>query len=220
MQFFKSAVIVLAMASSACLASPASPMPGAEYHVLRAAQPTQATGKQVEVIEFFMYHCPACYAIDAQLAAWVKKRGDSIVFRRIHIPHSLDNDPEARLFLTLESMQLEEALHDKIMATWHVERLRLKSDADNLEWVLKHGVDKEKFLEHYHSFSIMAKLKGLSRMAGRYGVESTPSLVIDGRFLTSPGLVAASNKHLPAPEVIGASFQVLDALVDKAARTK
>ena len=58
---------------------------GAEYTTLKTPQPVQAQGKKVEVIEFFMYHCPACYALEPAMLEWVKKQGDNISFRRIHI---------------------------------------------------------------------------------------------------------------------------------------
>jgi thiol:disulfide interchange protein DsbA len=132
MRFLKIAVVVaglcVATVTATAFASPTAPRNGAEYTTLKTPQPVQAEGKKVEVIEFFMYHCPACYALEPAMLAWVKKQGDSIVFRRIHLPLTGANDPEAHLFLTLEAMKLEESLHAKILSTWHVERRRLKSD--------------------------------------------------------------------------------------------
>ena len=33
------------------------------------------TGKKVEVVEYFMYSCPHCYALDPLMHDWVKKQG-------------------------------------------------------------------------------------------------------------------------------------------------
>lgn len=218
MRLLKVAAIALALVSSVSFATPESPKQGAEYQPLRAPQPTQASGKQVEVIEFFMYHCPACNAIEPELAAWVKKRGDSILFRRIHMPHGPEGDPESRLFLALDSMKLEKDMHEKVLAAWHVERRRLRSDADNLEWAVKNGIDKDTFLAHYNSFSMNARLKGLARAMENYGVQSTPTLIVDGRYLTTPNMVFESNKGLAGNQVVGATLQVVDALVAQAAK--
>ncbi len=220
MRLFKVVTIALALVSNLCLASPDRPKQGAEYQLVSTPQPTQATGKQVEVIEFFMYHCPACNAIEPELAAWVKQRGDSIVFRRLHMPHGQEGDPESRLFLALQSMNLEKDLHEKILATWHVERRRLKSDADNLEWAVKNGIDKDKFLEHYNSFSMNSRLKGLVRTMGSYGVVSTPTIIVDGRFMTTPQMVYEANKGLDRNSVVGATLQVVDVLIGEAAKGK
>ncbi|GJI90661.1 thiol:disulfide interchange protein DsbA/DsbL [Duganella hordei] len=212
----KLAVAAVALLAGAAFASPTAPRNGAEYTTLKTPQPVQAQGKKVEVIEFFMYHCPACYALEPAMLEWVKKQGDNIVFRRIHLPLTGENDPEAHLFLTLEAMKLEESLHAKILSTWHVERRRLKSDADNLDWAVKNGIDKDKFLAVYNSFSIVTKLKNAGRVAGTYEVTSTPTLIVGGRYSTNPSMVDASNPGIPRQKLDQATLQVLDALVAQA----
>jgi thiol:disulfide interchange protein DsbA len=212
----KLAVAAAALLAGTAFASPTAPRSGAEYTTLKTPQPVQAQGKKVEVIEFFMYHCPACYVLEPAMLEWVKKQGDNIVFRRIHLPLTGENDPEAHLFLTLEAMKLEESLHAKILSTWHVERRRLKSDADNLDWAVKNGIDKDKFLAVYNSFSIITKLKNAGRVAGTYEVTSTPTLIVDGRYSTNPSMVDASNPGIPRQKLDQATLQVLDALVAQA----
>ncbi|NVD73580.1 thiol:disulfide interchange protein DsbA/DsbL [Duganella sp. BJB488] len=209
----KLVVAATALLAGAAFASPTAPKNGAEYTTLKTPQPVQAEGKKVEVIEFFMYHCPACYALEPAMLAWVKKQGDGIVFRRIHLPLTGENDPEAHMFLTLEALKLEESLHAKLLTTWHVERRRLKSDADNIDWAVKNGVDKDKYVAAYNSFSVIAKLKSAGRVAGTYEVNSTPTLIVNGRYLTNPSMVDASNPGIPRPQLDQATLQVLDALV-------
>ena len=204
---------VAAMFAGTAFATPTAPKSGAEYTTLKTPQPVQAEGKKVEVIEFFMYHCPACYALEPAMNEWVKKQGDNIVFRRIHLPHGGANDAEAHLYLTLDAMGLEGALHDKVMRTWHVERRRLKDDADNLDWAVKNGVDKDKFLSFYNSFAVTTKLRNLARVSANYQVDSTPTLVVDGRYLTNPAMVDAANPGIPRQSLDKATMQVLDALV-------
>ena len=204
---------VAAMFAGTAFATPTAPRSGAEYTTLKTPQPVQADGKKVEVIEFFMYHCPACYALEPAMLAWVKKQGDGITFRRIHLPLTGENDPEAHMFLTLEAMKLEESLHAKLLSTWHVERRRLKSDADNVDWAVKNGVDKDKYLAMYNSFSVITKLKNAGRVAGTYEVNSTPTLIVNGRYLTNPSMVDASNPGIPRQQLDQATLQVLDALV-------
>src|SRR5438477_291181 len=97
------------------------------------------TGKKVEVLEIFMYHCPHCNALDPALADWVKKQGDKIVFRRMH----LGEDAQAHAFYTLEAMNvLSNSLHEKIFHAIHVDHNRLNTDAALLDFLGKNGVDK------------------------------------------------------------------------------
>lgn len=215
MRLIRTAVLAAALLSAgAAFASPSAPRNGAEYQTLATPMPVAPAGKKVEVIEFFMYHCPACNALEPALAAWVKKQGDAINFRRIHMPH-MPNDPEAHLFLALEALQLDAALHDKVLHTWHVERQRLRTDDDNIAWAVKQGIDKQKFLDAYHSFGVTTRLRNLEKLMNSYNVDSTPTLVINGRYLTSPSMVMEKNPDVPRASLEAATFQVVDALVAK-----
>ena len=135
------ALIAASLVASTAFASPTNPQNGVEYVTLSTPQPVQAVGKKVEVVEFFAYHCPACYALEPGLNEWVKKNGDKINFRRIHLPFQGAADPEAHLFLTLEAMGKEGEMHAKILNAVHVQRIRLLTDAQIIDWVAKKPPD-------------------------------------------------------------------------------
>ena len=215
MRLLRLLFITLGFIASTALASPTAPKEGVDFNTLKMPLATQATGKKIEVIEFFMYHCPACNALEATVNEWVKKQGDNIVFRRIHLPLTGADDPEAHLFLTLEAMNLEASLHAKVLTTWHVERRRLSSDADNLDWAIKNGIDKAKFLAAYNGFPVLSKLKSLSSVVANYKVDSTPTFVVDGRYLTNPSMIETGNKNITRDQLYKATTQVLDGLLAK-----
>jgi thiol:disulfide interchange protein DsbA len=217
MRFLRPATLALCLLASTAFASPTNPRDGVEYTTLAAPQPTQAAGKKVEVIEFFMYHCPVCNALEPELEEWVRKQGDNIVLRRVHMPYTGPNDPEAHLFLTLEAMGVAEQLAPKVFHARHVERLEL-TDAAILGWVGKNGIDKARFTEVWSSFGVMTKLRQAQHVLDTYKVESVPTLVIDGRYATSPGHVSGTG--VERAQVFKATMQVADALVAKAARNK
>ena len=212
--------LAAALLAGTTLASPTAPRNGSDYLTLQTPQPLEASAKKTEVIEFFMYHCPACNALEPTLLAWVRKNGDKVAFRRVHIPRQRENDPEARLFLTLEAMGVAESMHAKVLQTWHVDHQRLASDADNLAWALQSGLDRARFLDTYNSFGTTTRLRGLPRYVMNYQVDSTPTLVVDGRYLTNPAMVGAANPALPPEQIFNATLQVVDALVAKAAASK
>ncbi|NHZ89440.1 thioredoxin domain-containing protein [Massilia sp. CCM 8733] len=220
MRFLRIALAVASLVATTAFASPADPKDGAEYVTLASPQPTKTVGKKVEVIEFFMYHCPACNALEPHLADWVKKQGDNIVFRRVHFPVSGPSDPEAHLHLTLEAMGKSEEMNPKVFRAFHVERLRLNKDDAILEWVPKQGIDKAKFMEYWNSFGVLTKLKGAEQVMRNYKIDGAPSLVIDGRFLTSPSAIGGANPGLNNATVYPAVQQTLDALVAKAQKDK
>jgi len=215
MRLLRLLLITLGFVSATALASPAAPKEGVDFITLKNPQATQATGKKIEIIEFFMYHCPACNALEPTINAWVQKQGDNIVFRRIHLPLTGAKDPEAHLFLTLEAMNLEASLHAKVLASWHVERNRLSSDDDNIAWAVKNGIDKAKFMSFYTSFSVLTKLQGLGKLVSSYQVDSTPTFVVDGRFLTNPSMIGGANANISRDQLGAATMQVLEGLMAK-----
>jgi thiol:disulfide interchange protein DsbA len=220
MRFLRIALAVASLAATTAFASPTDPQNGAEYSTLSSPQPTKTVGKKVEVIEFFMYHCPACNALEPHLADWVKKQGDNIVFRRVHFPVTGPADPEAHLHLTLEAMGKAEEMNPKVFRAFHVERVRLNKDDAIMEWIPKQGIDKAKFTEYWNSFGVLTKLKGAQQVMNNYRIEGAPTLVIDGRFVTSPADIGKANPSLNNTNVYPAVQQVLDALVAKAQKEK
>jgi thiol:disulfide interchange protein DsbA len=219
MRFMRFAIAAIGLVATTAFASPADPKLGAEYVQLASVQPVQAVGKKVEVIEFFMYHCPHCNVLEPYMAEWVKKQGDKIVFKRVHMPYGA-NDPEAHLYLTLEAMGKLDELHAKVFKAIHVDRLRMNTDAVVLDWVTKNGVDKAKFTDAWNSFGVMTKMKRLPQILSAYKIDSVPTLVVDGRYMTSPSVVDAANKGMGEAELSKATVQVLDAMVSKVAKTK
>ncbi|WP_020652540.1 thiol:disulfide interchange protein DsbA/DsbL [Massilia niastensis] len=220
MRSLRFALVAASLIAGVANASPADPKNGAEYTTLSAPQPVQATGKKVEVIEFFAYHCPACNAFEPALNQWVKKQGDNIVMRRIHLPFQGPADPEAHLFLTLEAMGKLEEFHHKVFRAVHVERKKLSTDDAIIAWATSNGLDKAKFMEAWNSFGVTTKLRRLQQVSAAYKVSSTPTIVIDGKYVLSPATVAESNKIQDMGQLMQATSQVMDALVAKAAKTK
>jgi thiol:disulfide interchange protein DsbA len=211
------AVLAAVLAPSA---GAAEPKEYAGYLTLPSSQPTD-TGRKIEVIEFFAYYCPHCYAFEPQLSAWVKKQGDNIVFKRVHVPRDANVAPQQRLFFTLEALGLLEQYHDKVFAAMHVERLRLNSDEQVFDWITKNGIDRARFIDTYRSFGIQARLRRADTMMDAYRVDRWPVVVIDGRFLTSPSH-ANENKADAGTEAQQqqVALQVMDTLVAKARAEK
>jgi thiol:disulfide interchange protein DsbA len=219
------ALLGLAAASSGLLsvaasAAAAEPKDGVEYLTLPSPQPSD-TGRKVEVIEFFAYYCPHCYAFDPSLAAWVKRQGDNIVFKRVHVSRDAGVAPQQRLFFTLEAMGLLEQYHDKVFSAMHVERLRLNSDEQVFDWITKNGIDRAGFIDTYRSFGIQQRLRRAGVMMDAYRVDRWPMVVIGGRYITSPSHASEhaaqlANEARSEAQQMDAALQVMDYLVAKA----
>jgi thiol:disulfide interchange protein DsbA len=214
------ATAVSAAVSPAAFASPANPANGIDYVTLAQPQPVQAEGKKVEVIEFFMYHCPVCNGLEPGFEEWVKKQGDRIQVRRVHMPYTGAADPEAHLYLTLEALGKLDEMHGKVFDAVHKQHIRLNQDGPIIDWVSKNGIDRATFVNAWNSFGVQTRLRQLGRVIEAYKVDSVPTIVVDGRYVTSPSTVNNSLKTNDVQAMFQATLQVADALVTKAAASK
>src|SRR5271166_4903451 len=115
--------LLAAVASTAAAATLSAPTPwqeGVNYTRLVPAQPTAVPSGQVEVLEFFWYACPHCYAIDPQVESWRKTKPAYISFSRVPVMWSEGHRSTARLYYTLESMGKLDQLHGEVFKEIHV----------------------------------------------------------------------------------------------------
>lgn len=210
----------LSLLAFSVAASPAAPKEGAEYQVLPTPQPTDS-GKKVEVIEFFAYWCPHCHTFDPILSAWVKKQGDNIVFKRVHVPYNDRMAPQQKLYYTLESLGLADQYQSKVFDALHNQRQDFTRDEAVFNWVGQNGIDKAKFTDAYRSFGVAGKVRRAAAMMDAYKVEYWPLIIVDGRWQASPSLTGQANKDLDTEgKQQQATTQVLDFLVSKAKAEK
>jgi thiol:disulfide interchange protein DsbA len=205
---------------SAAVAAPAAPKAGVEYIDLINAQPTDS-GNKVEVTEFFAYYCPHCNAFEPLLAAWARKQGATIVFKRVHVTRDANVLPQQRLFYTLEALGMVEQYHDKVFSAMHTERLPLNTDELVFDWADRAGIDRARFVDTYRSYGVQARIYQADARMQAYGVNQWPMVAIGGRYLTSP-----YHAHLGQPgpgtelQQQQEALQVMDYLVGLAKANK
>lgn len=195
-----------------------SPENGKEYKLLERPQPVES-GKKIEVVEFFGYFCPHCNALEPLLADWVKKQGDNISFKRVHVNfHGLA--PQQKLYYALEAMGKIEEFHVKVFNAYHVDRNRLQTDGDVMEFVAKSGIDKQKFLDVYNSFAIQSKLNRSAQLMTAFQIDSVPTIAIDGRYITAPAMTAVTLGRVTEQAQNQSVLPVLDWLIAKVQKEK
>lgn len=217
MRLLRLLIASAALMFTAVGAHAAEPKQGVDYTVLDTPVRTEAPGKKVEVVEFFMFTCPHCNALEPRMSAWVKQNADKVHFRRIHFARG-EKDVLARAYVTLETMGTPDIASQKLFNAIHVERKRLMREEDVTAVVVSAGIDKAKYESVYKSFSVESKMKRMATIINQYKVDSAPTLVIDGRYVTSPSM--AGRPGQPEDQSQAAALAVADYLVAKAAATK
>ncbi len=154
---------------------------GKDYSLLNPAQPTGT--KKIEVLEFFFYGCSHCFHLHPLLSAWEKTMPKDVELTFVPTIFRDSWEPMANTFYALESMGQQQQLHDALYRAWNEENLAL-TDADKIaDFVTKHGVDRAKFTAAYNSFSMQSKVTRAKQMIRSYGINGTPTLVVDGKYV-------------------------------------
>ncbi len=209
-------VIGLALSTNLVWSSPANPQNGTDYLIPENPQPTN-TGKKVEVIEFFGYFCSHCYSFDSKLTKWAEKNKNRVVFKRIHVNFDENMARQQRIFYTLLAMdKLTPAMQDRIFNAVQVRRTRLDNETRIGDFVEKHQIDRQKFLDMYQSFSVQSLCDEGTRLQSAYQIEGVPAIIIDGRYVTSLGIVTEGNNFAGTEaEAQEMTMQVMDGLVSR-----
>jgi thiol:disulfide interchange protein DsbA len=170
-------------------------VPGKDYQLINPAQPT-ASGAKVEVIEFFYYGCPGCNGLQPSLRAWLKKKPADVEFRRAPVVFQDAWIPLTKAYYTFDAMGVLDKFHDPLFRAIHEERtLEIKNllrDPNPLyDWVAKQGADRQKFIDIYKSFGVGSRTNRSIELPGNYHVTSTPTLVVDGKYLATPAMAGS-----------------------------
>ena len=197
-----------ALASLALLALAAAGRAGAqeirarqniEYRVLASPQPVE-TGERIEVIDFFWYGCPYCNELQPALEEWLKRKPADVALRRV--PAILRDSwaPHARIFYTLELLGEVERLHLKVYEGYHLDQLHMSKPEVMEQWAAKHGIERRRWLDAYFSPEVDGRIARAFQATKRYDIQGTPSVVVDGRYITSSGMTPTVRGVMPVVE--------------------
>jgi len=183
------------------------PQEGKEYLRLASPQPVSVAGK-VEVLEFFSYACPHCFALETYLEPWAKKLPADVSFRRIPVPFLTSAENLMRSYYAFESLGMVDKMTAPMFTAMNVDRKRLATPEEVAKLVEKNGGDKQAFLAATKAFGVQNSVVRAKKMLTDYAVDSTPTFIVQGEFMTSP---ATAGGH---PQALA----VTDFLIDKVRR--
>jgi thiol:disulfide interchange protein DsbA len=180
---------------------------GVQYKPLRPAVPTSVAPGKVEVVEVFWYACGHCYLLEPKLEAWVKK-GKPANVELVRLPAVWNEvlKTHARLFYTIEILGKPQ-LHAEVFREINVRGNRLETPEKIEAFLTARGVSKADFQKAFSGFAVESKLARAADLNKRYRITSTPTVVVNGKYVTDAGMAGSEDKL----------FQVINAL---AAREK
>lgn len=178
--------IALAMGTAALLVAGSASaqfaaVAGRDYAPMNPPQP-KLTDSAVEVLEFFAYGCIHCFHLEPKLEKWKTALSKDARLVRVPTPFAIRGLDSIPLYYTLEAMGQLDKLHYKIFEALHNENVILGNPVVRDQWLAKNGIDPKKYQETERSFSVVNKINAAREYATKYRIESTPTLVINGKY--------------------------------------
>lgn len=190
---------MLFLASLAACAQPATPPPtakpatrpaaaapaprlGTDYEVLSVPQPKYGIGK-IEVAEVFSYRCIHCAEFQPLINTWRKTMPADARWEYVPAVFGGSWDDFARAYFAADILGVHKKTHDAAFKGIFVDELiKTGSPEEIADMYAKFGVDRAKFLSTMQSFGVTAKLNRARQFALRTGVDSTPTIIINGKY--------------------------------------
>jgi thiol:disulfide interchange protein DsbA len=189
-------LVLLAAAAFVSNSAFAQLVEGKNYARITNPQPVE-TGRKIEVIEFFSYGCPHCAELEPHLDAWLAKLPPDVSFRRVPVMFQQRWIPLAKIYYTLDALGTESKLSPDVFKAIHGSNVSLWDNDKFYDWAATKGLDRKKVEEVFTSFAVDGKMKRAMQLAQQYNIQSVPTVVVDGKFVTSSDRVG-THAQLPA----------------------
>lgn len=183
---------------------------GQHYAETGKQMPRNDNSEKVKVVELFSYSCPHCFRLDAQVSQWKETLPDNAEFQLVPAIFRDSWLQLARVFYAAEQTGDLEMLHPKLFHAIHVEKRRLTTEDELLDFVEEQGIDREAFAKQMDSFAVQTKVKKALVMSQTSGITGVPSMIVDGKYRTDA----------PQAGSLEDMLDVVDHLVAKAATEK
>jgi protein dithiol oxidoreductase (disulfide-forming) len=192
-------------AKAAPTAPPAAPfvdngkwVEGKNYFLIDPAQPTSHPDK-IEVTEVFSYACPACNQFHTSMDQLAASLPSNAVVTYLAASFRPDENWPLfqRAFYAAQSLGVVDKTHDAMfdaawktgeLATYDLQAGKPKPREawptldDVAKFYAKYGVDPKQFIGVANSFSVNIQMKRADDLMKAYGVDSTPTIVVNGKY--------------------------------------
>jgi thiol:disulfide interchange protein DsbA len=193
----RSFLAALGLAAATLAPLPASAQGGqlAPFLELKQPIPTDVKGK-IEVVEFFWYECPHCYAFEPFIEAWLKKLPKDVEFKRVPAMFNQQWAMSGRVYYTLEAMGELGRLHRPLFDAIHKDHLRITVQKQLMDWLERQKVDVAKFKTTFTSFGVESRLKRALELTEESKIDSVPVMMVNGRYIVTADMAKGEGRML------------------------
>src|ERR1700722_5404478 len=198
-----STVAAATSSTSAAAASGTQWQDGGNYNRIVPAQPTNVPAGQVEVLEFFWYACPHCYALEPSVQTWLKSKPAYVTFIRVPVEWNEGHRSLAHLFYALEAMGKLNDVHKEIFKKIQVNGNPLvgpdpnnaaSAERTQVSFIKKLGLSDADFEKAYQDMNVQTAMQRADQLVERYRVTAVPTFVVNGKYTTEVTMAGGPEK--------------------------
>jgi thiol:disulfide interchange protein DsbA len=183
-------------------AMPVAYVEGVHYKATPKRLATTTEENMIEVVEMFSYSCPHCFSLEASVAQWKKDLPENVKF--VQVPAIFRDSwlQLAKVFYTAEVTGDLEKLHPLLFSAIHVDKRKLLTEDQLLDFVAEQGIDRDAFAKTMNSFTVKAKVKKALVMSQSSGITGVPAMIVNGKYHTSAPLAGGMDEMLKAVDFL------------------
>lgn len=169
-----------------------------DFAVITPPLSTQAEEGKVEVAEVFWYGCPHCYSLEPTMEKYVETKPDNVTFSRVPAMLDASWSFHGKLYYAGQMLDADGSknIHTKIFEALHKQRRRIGNDDQLRRFFKGHGYKTKEINNVLKSMELKAKLDYAKEITFKSSLDSVPTLIVNGKYLTSPSMVAGNDKLL------------------------
>ncbi len=169
-----------------------------KYFHIQPAQPTETDPGTVEVVDVFWFGCPHCFTFLPHMEALEREAPDYIRFRRLPAVFRESWIPHARAYYTAHLLGIEDRIYRAIFEAIHVQGKSLSTRETLIDFFEEQGVNPVEFAQVYDSFAVESLVRKSVAMQRNYGVQATPTVIINGKYRTTASTAGSHENVIKA----------------------
>jgi len=147
-------------------------------------------------MEFFSYSCIHCANLEPSLQAFKSNLPENIRFSPIPVMFNERQSAEVKAYYASVLLKINDDAHQSIFNEIHVARKALRSDKAFAQFFTRYGVSEDEYLAMANSFGVAGKVNQSVQLTGNSGIQGTPAIMANGKYLIDSGAVGGNNVAL------------------------
>ena len=143
---------------------------------------SSASTSENQLVEYFSFSCPGCYALEPILKQVLKNRSE-FELQRVHMPFGGRHAKfSQKVFVLLKQLDAEK-YKEKVFSRIHQQSNPFNSDAEIIEFFVSLGYEQKNVEKRLHSFSTNTMIRTMNKQGADNKIHSVPSVVVNGKYL-------------------------------------